>query len=92
MQQVPEATKIERLATLQKELSKQQLELNESSVGKILPVLFEKSGKYDGHIVGKTPYMQSAYVENADKSLIGKIVNVKINKGMAISVSGEIID
>lgn len=92
MQQVPEAAKIERLATLQKELSKQQLELNESSVGKILPVLFEKSGKYDGHIVGKTPYMQSAYVENADKSLIGKIVNVKINKGMAISVSGEIID
>lgn len=92
MQQVPEAAKIERLATLQKELSKQQLELNESSVGKILPVLFEKNGKYDGHIVGKTPYMQSAYIENADKSLIGKIVNVKINKGMAISVSGEIID
>lgn len=92
MQQVSEAAKIERLATLQKELSKQQLELNESSVGKILPVLFEKSGKYDGHIVGKTPYMQSAYIENADKSLIGKIVNVKINKGMAISVSGEIID
>lgn len=92
MQQVPEAAKIERLATLQKELSKQQLELNEFSVGKILPVLFEKNGKYDGHIVGKTPYMQSAYIENADKSLIGKIVNVKINKGMAISVSGEIID
>ena len=92
MQQVPEAAKIERLATLQKELSKQQLELNESSVGKILPVLFEKNGKYDGHIVGKTPYMQSAYIENADKSLIGKIVNVKINKGMAISVSGKIID
>lgn len=92
MQQVPEAAKVERLATLQKELSKQQLELNESTVGKILPVLFEKDGKYDGHIVGKTPYMQSAYVENADKNLIGKIVNVKINKGMAISVSGEVVD
>lgn len=92
MQQVPEAAKVERLAALQKELSKQQLELNESSVGKILPVLFEKDGKYDGHIVGKTPYMQSAYIENADKNLIGKIVNVKINKGMAISVSGEIIN
>lgn len=92
MKQVPEDIKIERLAILQKELFQQQLRLNESCVGKILPVLFEKNGKYDGHIVGKTPYMQSAYVENADKSLIGKIVNVKINKGLPISVSGEIVD
>jgi tRNA-2-methylthio-N6-dimethylallyladenosine synthase len=91
MKQVPEEIKIERLAILQKELFHQQLKLNESCVGKILPVLFEKSGKYDGHIVGKTPYMQSAYVENADKSLIGKIVNVKISKGLPISVSGEIV-
>lgn len=92
MKQVPEAVKVERLAILQKELSQQQLELNKSSVGKVLPVLFEKDGKYDGHIVGKTPYMQSAYVENADKNLIGKIVNVKINKGSAISVSGEVVN
>lgn len=92
MKQVPEAAKVERLAILQKELSQQQLELNKSSVGKVLPVLFEKDGKYDGHIVGKTPYMQSAYVENADKNLIGKIVNVKINKGLAISVSGEVVN
>lgn len=92
MKQVPEAVKVERLAILQKELARQQLELNKSTVGKIMPVLFEKEGKYDGHIVGKTPYMQSAYVENADKNLIGKIVNVKINKGLAISVSGEIVN
>ncbi len=91
MKQVPEEVKSERLALLQKELSKQQLEFNESCVGKILPVLFEKTGKFDGHIVGKTPYMQSAYIDNADKSLIGKIVNVKITKGSAISVAGEVI-
>lgn len=91
MEQVPEAIKVERLNILQKELSKQQLQFNESCVGKIIPVLFEKPGKFDGHIVGKTPYMQSAYIDNVDKSLIGKIVNVKINKGSAISVSGEVI-
>ena len=56
-----------------------------------MPVLFQKEGKYDDHIGGKTPYMQSAYVENADKSLLGKIVNVKITKGLAISVTGEIV-
>jgi hypothetical protein len=35
--------------------------------------------------------MQSAYIENVDKSLIGKIVNVKITEGLAISVAGELI-
>jgi tRNA-2-methylthio-N6-dimethylallyladenosine synthase len=90
IEQVPEESKVERLAALQQELAKQQLELNKTSVGKIMPVLFEKDGKFDNHIVGKTPYMQSAYVENADKSLLGKIVNVKITKGLATSVAGEI--
>lgn len=91
MKQVPEEEKVKRLAILQEELFKQQLLFNESCVGKIMPVLFEKTGKFDGHIVGKTEYMQSAYIDNVDKSLIGKIVNVKITKGSAISVSGEVV-
>ena len=90
-EQIPEAVKTERLVMLQNELFKQQLEFNESCVGKILPVLFQKEGKHDNHIGGKTPYMQSAYVENADKSLLGQIVNVKITKALAISVTGEIV-
>jgi tRNA-2-methylthio-N6-dimethylallyladenosine synthase len=91
MKQVPEHIKAERLAVLQQELSRQQLLLNESCTGKVMPVLFEKTGKFEGHIVGKTVYMQSAYVDNVDKNLIGKIVNVRITKGSAVSVTGEII-
>jgi len=91
MAKVPENIQTERLAILQKELFKQQLEFNESCVGKIMPVLFEKNGKFDGHIGGKTPYMQSAYVTDADKSLIGKIVNIKITQGSAISVTGFVL-
>ena len=90
-EQVPEVIKTERLVILQNELFKQQLEFNESCVGKILPVLFQKEGKHDHHIVGKTPYMQSAYVENFNKSLLGQIVNVKITKALAISVTGEVV-
>lgn len=90
-EQVPEDVKTERLNILQQELMKQQLELNESVVGKILPVLFEKSGKYSGQIVGKTPYMQSAYVNNADKSLQGRIVDVKITRALATSLEGELV-
>ncbi len=91
MAKVPENIQTERLAILQKELFKQQLEFNESCVGKTMPVLFEKNGKFDGHIGGKTPYMQSAYVTDADKSLIGKIVNIKITQGSAISVTGFVL-
>ena len=90
-EQVTEAVKTERLMILQSELAKQQLEFNASCVGKTLPVLFQKEGKYSDHIVGKTPYMQSAYVENAEKSLLGKIVNVKITKALATSVTGELV-
>lgn len=90
-EQVPEEAKTERLMVLQKELMQQQIELNKSVVDKILPVLFEKSGKYSGQIVGKTPYMQSAYVNNADKNLQGKIVDVRITKALATSLEGEII-
>src|SRR5690606_7458436 len=49
--QVPENVKTERLAILQEELLRQQFEFNESCVGKIFPVLFQKEGKYDDHIV-----------------------------------------
>ncbi|GAB4163008.1 MAG: tRNA (N6-isopentenyl adenosine(37)-C2)-methylthiotransferase MiaB [Rickettsiaceae bacterium] len=91
MEQVPEEVKVERLATLQQELAKQQFEQNVASVGKVMPVLFEKDGKFEGHIVGKTPYMQSVYMEDVGKSLIGKIVDVKITKALATSVTGEIL-
>jgi tRNA-2-methylthio-N6-dimethylallyladenosine synthase len=88
--QVPEEVKVERLAILQKELQKQQLEFNESYVGKILPVLFERNGKLDDQIAGKTPYMQSAYIKTQDKDLLGKIVNVKITKALINGVEAEL--
>ncbi|MFK7974423.1 MAG: tRNA (N6-isopentenyl adenosine(37)-C2)-methylthiotransferase MiaB [Rickettsiaceae bacterium] len=91
MPQVLEEAKTERLSVLQQELSKQQFELNESYIGTILPVLFEKDGKFEGQIVGKTPYMQSTYIDNGDKTFIGKIVNVKITKALATSVTGVVV-
>lgn len=89
--QVPEKIKAERLAILQAELAKQQLEQNQSSIGKIMPVLFEKTGKYPGHIVGKTPYLQSTYIENGDPKLLGQIAQVKITKALLTSLAGEVV-
>jgi tRNA-2-methylthio-N6-dimethylallyladenosine synthase len=41
--------------------------------------------------LGKTPYMQSVYVENASKDLFGKILNVKITDAFLNSVTGQIL-
>lgn len=89
--QIPEHIKSERLTILQKELMTQQLAFNESCVGSTMKVLFDRSGKFDDQIIGKTPYMQSVYIQNPNKSLLGKIIDVKITKASLNSLSGEIL-
>lgn len=90
-EQVPEKIKSERLAILQEEITRQQYEFNQSCVGKILPVLFDRDGKMDNQIIGKSPYMQSVYIADLDKNLYGKIANVLITKAGNSSLSGEIV-
>ncbi len=87
--QLPEAVKDERLQALQALLRQQQQQFNEASVGKMLPVLFTKDGKHDGQLLGKSPYLQSVYVQGAS-GLMNRIVNVHITGGYLNSLAGEI--
>ena len=89
--QIPEELKLERLHILQEELFKQQAEYNHSCIGKIMPILFEKDGKFEGQIAGKTEYMQSVHVHSLDQSLIGKIASVRIINALPTSLAGEIL-
>jgi len=88
--QVEEKVKKERLQILQDLLFDYQTKFNESSVGKIMPVLFENKGRHRGQLTGRTPYMQNLYAE-ADNSLINKIVKVRVNGATTNSLSGEVI-
>lgn len=90
-EQLPESVKSERLSILQAELSKQQLEFNVSCTGKIMPVLFDRKGKFDQQIIGKTPYMQSVHLDDKDNSIYGKIVNINITQSFPTSLTGHII-
>ena len=90
--QIPEDIKTERLKIIQELLHSQQMEFNKQTVGKILPVLFEKDGKFEGHIVGKTPYLQSVHIENPNKSLLGKTIEVKITDAYLTSLRGVIVN
>lgn len=90
-QQISEEVKQHRLSILQAQLMQQQLECNQKLIGKVVPVLFDRDGKYDGQIIGKTPYMQSVCIMNEkDNNLYGKIVNVKILTASASSLFGEV--
>ena len=59
-------------------------------VGNIIPVLFESKGRHSGQLVGRTPYMQNLHAE-ADKDLLNKIVNVKVESATMNSLSGKIV-
>ncbi|QGR02344.1 tRNA (N6-isopentenyl adenosine(37)-C2)-methylthiotransferase MiaB [Ehrlichia ruminantium] len=77
--QIPEEIKSQRLATLQELLRKQQLEFNKSTIDKVYPVLFSKKGKFDNQIIGKTPYMQSCYINTKHpESYYNQIAPIKI--------------
>ena len=87
--QIPEEVKTARLDLLQKLLLKQQYAFDDSQIGKTVPVLFEKSGRDKGQIMGRTPYLQPVHV-HTDASLIGQIVQVKIAKRTANSLHGDL--
>ena len=89
--QVEEKVKKERLEILQNKLFDYQLKFNRQCVGKVTEVLFESKGRHAGQLTGRTPYMQNLYAE-ADKSLLNKIVRVKIEEATMNSLSGKIAE
>jgi tRNA-2-methylthio-N6-dimethylallyladenosine synthase len=58
--------------------------------GKVLSILLQKSGKKEGQLIGKSPYMQSVFV-SAPKEIEGEIVNVEIINGLQNSLAGVLI-
>lgn len=90
-QQLPEAVKDARLAALIALLRQQTADFNRLQVGRDLPVLFEKKGKLDGQMVGRSPYLQPVHVMGGE-DLIGTIRTVRIDRDHAYSLSGTLAD
>ncbi|MDX1921717.1 MAG: tRNA (N6-isopentenyl adenosine(37)-C2)-methylthiotransferase MiaB [Alphaproteobacteria bacterium] len=88
--QIPEDIKTARLAVLQELLFAQQRSFNERFIGKTVPVLFDRHGKLDGQLLGRTPHMQSLYVQNG-KGMFGQTVNVKVEKVTTNSLERVIV-
>ncbi|MDE3061091.1 MAG: tRNA (N6-isopentenyl adenosine(37)-C2)-methylthiotransferase MiaB [Pseudomonadota bacterium] len=88
-EQLPEAIKDERLQRLQELIRRKQLAFNESCIGKTMTVLLDRDGKYDGQLVGRSPYMQSVHVMGAEEYR-GQLVDVRITEAYMSSVAGII--
>jgi tRNA-2-methylthio-N6-dimethylallyladenosine synthase len=87
--QLPEPVKAERLAELQRLLQRQQRAFNDATVGSTVPVLFEKSGRHQGQLVGRSPYLQPVHVD-APAEMIGAILPVHIAGVSSNSLAGVI--
>jgi tRNA-2-methylthio-N6-dimethylallyladenosine synthase len=88
--QVSEEAKTERLAGLQELLRTQQEAFNGSMIGKVLPVLFERKGRHEGQLIGRSPYLQSVHA-HASERLIGQLIEVTIKGSSLNSLTGEIV-
>jgi tRNA-2-methylthio-N6-dimethylallyladenosine synthase len=91
-EQIPERIKTERLIALQTKIQEHQFAFNRKFIGSTMPVLFDKDGKFNNQIIGKTPYMQSVYVSDAEQNLYGQIVDVKITDAFLNSLTGQVVD
>ena len=77
--QVDEQVKSDRLAALQQLLDAQQLAFNKNCEGMTMPVLIEKQGGRDGQMTGRSPFMQSVYLEGMAE-WIGRIMDLDITE------------
>ena len=78
-----------RLQELQALLAKQQTAAQDAMVGRETSVLFEKSGKFEGQMVGKSEYLQAVHVKT--DAPIGEIRKVRITESATHSLAGEVI-
>ncbi len=88
--QVAENEKEARLAELQALLERQRSDFNAAQIGKVLPVLFEKAGRHEGQLIGRSPYLQSVHA-TAPKSMLGKIAPAKIRDVTPNALAGALI-
>ncbi|MEL7019461.1 MAG: tRNA (N6-isopentenyl adenosine(37)-C2)-methylthiotransferase MiaB [Pseudomonadota bacterium] len=85
--QIAEPVKDARLARLQALLEAQKQAFNRAQIGKSMDVLFEKTGRHAGQLIGRSPYLQSVHV-TAPEDWVGKLGRVRIDGVTPNALSG----
>jgi tRNA-2-methylthio-N6-dimethylallyladenosine synthase len=88
--QVDPAEADDRLQRLQALLTRQQREIQDSMVGREVGVLFEKPGRQEGQMVGKSDYLHAVHVRG-EGIQVGDLKRVRIVSSGANSLAGELL-
>ena len=88
---VDEAEAADRLQRLQALLNRQQAEIQAAMVGREVGVLFEKPGRLEGQLVGKSDHLHAVHAQ-APQSLLGRIARVRIVESAPNSLAGVVLD
>lgn len=88
--QLEEEVKSERLQRLQALISDQQKHIQASMVGRKVQVLFEKPGRFEDQMVGKSEYLHAVHVTGS-QAKVGDIATVKISSSATNSLAGLIV-
>ncbi len=88
--QLPEDVMSARLAELQALLSQQQRKAQEDMVGREVSVLFEKPGRLEGQLVGKSDYLHAVHVQ-APVEMRGQVRRVRIVESGPNSLAGVLL-
>ena len=86
--QIEPAVMDERLQRLQSRISTHSLDFNRSKVGDTMSILIERKGKRPGQMIGKSPWLQSVFVET--DAPIGAMIDVEIEQALPNSLGGRL--
>ncbi len=87
--QVSEEVKTARLHKLQDLIKKQQKSIQDKMIGRKVHVLFERKGRFDNQLVGKSEYLHAVNVTDPTIS-VGELKEVHINQSNTNSLSGSV--
>ena len=87
--QVSEEVKTARLHKLQDLIKKQQKNIQDKMIGRKVHVLFERKGRFDHQLVGKSEYLHAVNVTDPTIS-VGELKQVNITKSNPNSLSGSV--
>ncbi|RST31690.1 tRNA (N6-isopentenyl adenosine(37)-C2)-methylthiotransferase MiaB [Sphingomonas ginkgonis] len=80
----------ERLQRLNERLQHHGRAFNQGCVGKTVDVLVEKKGRRPGQMIGKSPWLQSVFVETA--AGIGEMIRVTLTEALPNSLGGVLAE
>jgi tRNA-2-methylthio-N6-dimethylallyladenosine synthase len=76
----------DRLQRLQSRLAEHSLAFNRATIGKDLSILIDRKGRLPGQMIGKSPWLQSVFVET--DAQIGDMLDVTVTQALPNSLGG----